>query len=846
MNAPRLILVIIILSFVSFPIGCYSQEASGIPTGLGLDTVLFEEGFESGGGDWIIENGIWAIGTPSGDCPASFEGANCAGTILDGDYPAYTNSRLISPPLTLPAISGNEEIRLQYWQWYEYGSYTEGTVQVSEWIGGEWSNWLPVGSTTKSDRTSVDWHFVALDLTAYTGRQIRLAFHHDGSSSVRAGWYIDRVEIRFGAPEWPEVEGFENGWNDWYTDAGIWEVGQPTYNPDRAVEGVQCAGTAMDREYAPEIASRLISPTVVLPPVSSLGNIWFHYWEWYEYPSTGSGSVQISEWMENAWGEWTTVRSIKGKSDWAHTGVELTSYAGKKIRLAFLHNSSRYTDSGWFIDRVSLNQDPGTPSIAAHYPFGEVSETVHEIRLYFSHSMDLLSFSPEEDVIDVVGPRGAIAITGYTWIDDRTLAIAIESQSDFGTYEMIAGPTILNSSGVAIDQNGDKTPGQIPDDYYTASFTIVPGLFFSQHDIDLTYEGGTNLDVGDFDGDIDLDLIASSRRSGIALWSNDGYGHFTDRVTVGFFEDAFSIAGADMDGDGDLDIIAGSKKEDQIAWWENDGSSFFAKHPIDRMADGPFSACASDLDRDGDLDIAAALNDDDEIAWWENIDIGVYDKHTVETSFDEARWIHPADLNGDGLPDLLAAAFRDDELAWFQNTGGGTFGEKQTIENDIDGPETVHAADLDGDGDLDVLAAAWNEGEIAWWENDGEGNFGSKRLIADKMNNARGLDTADLDEDGDLDVLATAAEMDTVAWFENRGGGVFRKHLLDEAFDGAASIRAADLNGDGHLDIVAMGDSGDRVAWWRNELASAPRVVENDSRAGPSGAKSQRNPHPIF
>ena len=58
--------------------------------------VVFQEDYESGWGSWWTDNGVWDVDTPC-DPPEPHGGSNVAGTILCGNYPSETDSRLISP-----------------------------------------------------------------------------------------------------------------------------------------------------------------------------------------------------------------------------------------------------------------------------------------------------------------------------------------------------------------------------------------------------------------------------------------------------------------------------------------------------------------------------------------------------------------------------------------------------------------------------------------------------------------------------------------------------------------------------------------------------------------------------
>ena len=161
---------------------------------------LIHEGFESGWGGWSADCGVWEIGEPKSGPGRSYDGSQCAGTTLDGDYPNDTDSRLISPAITLPQISDHEEIYLEFWHWFSYlynpFSDDKGYVQIKEYHSetGKWSDWTTLGSTIKN--TSSVWTLRKEDLTKYSGKKIQIAFYHTVDDVYTStGWYIDNIEI---------------------------------------------------------------------------------------------------------------------------------------------------------------------------------------------------------------------------------------------------------------------------------------------------------------------------------------------------------------------------------------------------------------------------------------------------------------------------------------------------------------------------------------------------------------------------------------------------------------------------------------------------------------------------
>ncbi|MGD8312773.1 MAG: choice-of-anchor J domain-containing protein, partial [Gammaproteobacteria bacterium] len=233
---------------------------------------VFPEGFESGlPSEWEIDNGVWQVGTPAAGPGSCYSGTQCAGTVLDGNYPNHTDSNLISPTTVLPTVGAGEELHLRFWQWFSYypGGGDNGQVWIDVWdaVTETWGGWTQLGSNIRE--TSGGWSQLAVELTAYAGETVRFQFGHiDNNDGLnRSGWYIDDITLVSGVP----VFGgdFEGGWGDWWADNGVWQVGTPTSGPGSCYSGSQCAGTVLDGNYPNHTDSNLISPTTVLPTVGA-------------------------------------------------------------------------------------------------------------------------------------------------------------------------------------------------------------------------------------------------------------------------------------------------------------------------------------------------------------------------------------------------------------------------------------------------------------------------------------------------------------------------------------------------------------------------------------------------
>ena len=325
----------------------------------------FTGNFESGWGDWSADRGVWEVGSPTAGPDSCHGGSRCAGTVLDGNYPGETDSRLISPSITLPSVSGDEELHLRFWHWFSYSRYDAGYVQISVYdeMAGEWSAWETIDNSLVNNTPA--WSLMNVELTDYADERVRIAFYHTAAGSYDStGWYVDDIQIILKVPEC--TENFESGWGDWSADRGVWEVGSPTAGPDSCHGGSRCAGTVLDGNYPGETDSRLISPSITLPSVSGDEELHLRFWHWFSYSRYDAGYVQISVYDKVAeeWSDWETIGDpiVNSSIVWSYTGVELTNYADEKVRIAFYHTAAgSYDSTGWYVDDIEI---PGCADVA--------------------------------------------------------------------------------------------------------------------------------------------------------------------------------------------------------------------------------------------------------------------------------------------------------------------------------------------------------------------------------------------------------------------------------------------------------------------------------------------------
>ncbi|MCI1187401.1 FG-GAP-like repeat-containing protein [Hymenobacter sp. DH14] len=177
------------------------------------------------------------------------------------------------------------------------------------------------------------------------------------------------------------------------------------------------------------------------------------------------------------------------------------------------------------------------------------------------------------------------------------------------------GGSITRSGSNLADMDGDGSldlvgPGGIYRNNGQGSFTAVAG----------TSGGYYNDAIGDIDGDGDLDVITvgnvntSLFGSNVLVQKNDGTGRVAATTTLTISSTSTyptiipCVALGDIDGDGDLDLLAGfSNNQLGIAVWQNDGQGHFMALPSFSGNVQAMNMVLADVDGDGDLDIVASI-----------------------------------------------------------------------------------------------------------------------------------------------------------------------------------------------------------------------------------------------
>jgi hypothetical protein len=126
-------------------------------------------------------------------------------------------------------------------------------------------------------------------------------------------------------------------------------------------------------------------------------------------------------------------------------------------------------------DRFTSSFSIAAPRVTSYTPTGSQTSAVSSMTFTFSKPIDAASFTTA-DVASFTGPGGAnllSEVTGVTSINATTFRVDFTAQKAAGSYSLVIGPEILDLAGNPLDQNFNSTPGEIPGDRYTGSFSIT-------------------------------------------------------------------------------------------------------------------------------------------------------------------------------------------------------------------------------------------------------------------------------------------------------------------------------------------------------------------------------------
>lgn len=253
-------------------------------------------------------------------------------------------------------------------------------------------------------------------------------------------------------------------------------------------------------------------------------------------------------------------------------------------------------------DKLWLNDGSGT-----------FSDSGERIGMANSRAVELADLDSDGHLDAVIGTVAAIGT-----VTDTPMLI-VRNDGD-GGIASVSATTSLHSvfEAAALDLGDLDGDGDI--DAIVANGTTVGGqplLNDGQGNlstIDSRFDGllTAAVQLGDVDGDSDLDAMFSYYHVNgspvpVRVWLNDGTAAFADSGQRLAFDPLARLALGDLDGDGDLDVFGAQFNPNTRVVWLNEAGLFTESAQLSAgTPSAPFGVTLGDLDSDGDLDAIVA------------------------------------------------------------------------------------------------------------------------------------------------------------------------------------------------------------------------------------------------
>ena len=273
-------------------------------------------------------------------------------------------------------------------------------------------------------------------------------------------------------------------------------------------------------------------------------------------------------------------------------------------------------------------------------------------------------------------------------------------------------------------------------------------------------------DIGDVDGDGDIDLFSINPNSELVVYFNDGNANFTAGTPFHFNRRKFASSLGDLDGDGDLDAFVlghgANASTPEIRIWLNDGTGSFTQSTeiYQTFNNGSFGDTQlGDLDGDGDIDAFVTSNNNLAQVWLNDGDATfTQSTETYSTVNNFIDFSTLGDLDGDGDLDVVISKHTAPSEVYLNDSDGTFTLSVETYGDNCCGSGEVELADFTGDGILDMAIARVGNNSSMVYSGDGDGTF----TIVEDLSTIGGSDSparsaiavvaGDFDGDADIDV----------------------------------------------------------------------------------------------
>jgi hypothetical protein len=372
---------------------------------------------------------------------------------------------------------------------------------------------------------------------------------------------------------------------------------------------------------------------------------------------------------------------------------------------------------------------------------------------------------------------------------------------------------------------------------YLNNGTADPFSGVSGSDISADTQATFSVELGDVDGDGDLDLMAGNYNQANRLYLNSGTANPFNGISGSDVStdthNTISVALGDVDGDGDPDLVAGNTGQANRLYLNNgtaDPFSGVSGSDISTDAYTTLSVALEDVDGDGDLDLVTGNGNNQANRLYLNngtaspfsgvsgSDIGTDASNTMSVVL--------GDVDGDGDLDLVVGNDGQANRLYLNSGTASPFNgvSGDNISSDTHHTYSVALGDVDRDGDLDLVAGNYGQANRLYLNNGTADPFSgvSGSDISADEHDTESVALGDVDRDGDLDLVTGNYGQANRLYLNNGTADPFNEVGGSDASADAYNTYSAalgDVDGDGGLDLVT-GNNGANRLYLNGETAS--------------------------
>ncbi len=341
---------------------------------------------------------------------------------------------------------------------------------------------------------------------------------------------------------------------------------------------------------------------------------------------------------------------------------------------------------------------------------------------------------------------------------------------------------------------------------------------------------------GDIDGDGDLDVVMSDIQHNKIVWlenpGNTSEDWIEHTVTSSYYvTNSYGLDLGDIDGDGDLDIACSSYTRGYVMYIRNNnGGSSWSMYRFKTGFRYAGTVKLADMDQDGDLDVVCAAwytyyHTSDEFLYWfeapSNPNTTSWSGHKISNSPYYYMYTYfgmdVGDINGDDYPDVIASTYPRysyygyNQLAYYKNpkSTSGSW-SKTVIDSSAQRIFCVEIADMDNDNDNDVIAASYDGNRIKYYNQTSSG--WSENNIK-TLSNARYVQVIDFNDDGYNDTVYAGGSgiYDFGVLEQNGKTSSWTSTTITDQVIVPQAFSAFDMDGDDDHDFMLAGASSSQL-----------------------------------